>query len=168
MQHVHESRIQVAEQYEEDPQPATLLFFGRVMLAHVAQLAHIVGVWTLYDEYAWEASNERNLGYATVGVLMIALSGTLLTNACITPITIVPRRPLSELFTGQSWQSTLMHAGLSLPGRSAMRLQQARMGMMSEMGLTSSGQAQLRASVGPHVANALFTHRPQRPQTIAV
>ena len=87
---------------------------------------------------------------------MLAASGTLMSNASIVPISVVPRQPTISVLAGDSWQSALLHVGVSLPSHSAKVLQQTRLGAMSELSLTSGGRARLRSTFGRSAAEALM------------
>ena len=137
------SFIDEAEQYEpNDPRPWSVLLFVRVLVASFGNLIHIVGAWTLFDEYAFVYPSDgadvilRNWAYVGVGVVMMGIGGTLKANACVSPVSMMPRRPLEELLHGESWQSAMLHMGFSVPNKPAAVLRQQRMGMLSEMPMT--------------------------------
>jgi len=88
------SYIAEAEQYEvRRPLSATLV--ARALVSILGHFLHMTGVWTLFDSYMWPEcpDNRRNLVYVAVGLLGLQVSGTLQSEACISPISVLPRVP---------------------------------------------------------------------------
>jgi hypothetical protein len=64
----------------------SLIFVLRSIFSLLSQVVLTVGAWSLLDQYAFVDSQNRNLIMATVGLLLLVGSGTLLQSAAITPL----------------------------------------------------------------------------------
>ena len=64
----------------------SVYFVARTVLAMGAQCVHGVGVWQLLDACLFPETWLRNGLYITLGLVLMAATGTLLDNACIAPM----------------------------------------------------------------------------------
>eukprot|EP00475_Leptophrys_vorax_P016677 TRINITY_DN2316_c0_g1_i4.p1 TRINITY_DN2316_c0_g1~~TRINITY_DN2316_c0_g1_i4.p1 ORF type:complete len:271 (-),score=65.02 TRINITY_DN2316_c0_g1_i4:73-885(-) len=85
-------------QHAEESFDPTVMFYGKAVLALCAQVMNNTGIWVLMDQYWFEYSDSRNIGYAVVGLALLWLSGALSINACVTPL-ITPMWETPELPT---------------------------------------------------------------------
>jgi len=91
------TRTYVADdEVTEIRQPWSICLMLRATISILGHLIHQTGVWTILDVFLWEDTHTRDAVYVVVGVTMLFLSGTLETEACVSPISILPRAPEQE------------------------------------------------------------------------
>jgi hypothetical protein len=154
------SLIDDAHLYGEAPRPSSAALVARVLLASWGSLCHIVAVWTLVDEYAWEDTPLRNTCYLAAGAAMMGAGGTLSATALVSPIQVLPHAAGGGLGEGATWQSAMLHMGFSLPSKPARALRSARLGVLSEVVLTEHMRRSLSVSADEErpPSAAVFRH----------
>ena len=166
-----------ADEFVSPPTRPTVALVLKALVASVGNIVHLVGFWTLVDEFAFgdvcyanaDASplpvadsfanlffwatggafhldcSNRNFLYVFGGLLGLLASGTLSGNACVSPVSTVPRSPLSEAMQARGLQASLRQTGFHfLPQVSTATLERVR--ASSRLG-SSVASAALRRSM---------------------